>query len=184
MSETLVAKRYAEALYELGSATGTLKDVDEDVAALSETIDGSRELANFLRSPIISREKKGRTVKSLFAGRLTETTLRFLDLLVVKRREDIVRPILAAYRDLRDGQLGIAGALARSAQPLSEADGEHVRVSLERITGRKIRLTTEADRRLIGGLIVRIGDTVYDGSVRHKLDHLRNQFVVGSGRVR
>ena len=183
MSEILVARRYANALYEQANAIGAVEEVDEDVAALLESLAGSRALVNFFRSPIISREKKSVTVKSLFEGRLGETTLRFLDLLVGKRREAILRAILSAYGDLRDDQLGIAGALARSAHPLSDVDRENVRESLARLTGRKIRLKTEADGYLIGGLIVRIGDTVYDGSVRHKLNHLRDQFALGSHRT-
>lgn len=180
MSDILVARRYAEALYDFAASGGTVDDVDADVGTLVAALEDSRELANFFASPIISREKKSVVVRSLFEGKVSKATLRFLSLLVDKRRENILGPILSAYQSLRDRQLGVARAAARSATPLGNDERADVRTALERLTGMKIRLQSETDESLIGGVIVRIGDTVYDGSLRNKLNHLKEQFVSGS----
>ena len=180
MSDILVAKRYAEALYEYALSGGTVQAVDEDITALITSLEASSELTVFFASPIISREKKRSIVGILFRERVHAATLRFLEQLVDKRRENIIRDILSAYQELRDGQLGVARAVARSASPITEEEVADVRRTLERMTGKTVRLETEVDKNLIGGLVVQIGDTVYDGSVRNKLNHLKEQFVAGS----
>ncbi len=183
MSDILVARRYAEALYDFAKASGTVAEVDQDVSSLGAALEESRELVNFFASPIISREKKAQVVRSLFEGRLSSTALRFLSQLVDKRRENILADILAAYQTLRDGQLGVARAVARSASTLAEDERANVQTALERLSGMKIRLQSETDESLIGGVVVRIGDTVYDGSLRNKLNHLKDQFMSGSFRT-
>lgn len=183
MSDILVARRYAEALYDFAESSGTVESVDADVSALGTILKQSRELANFFASPIVSREKKAVVVRSLFEDKVSKTTLRFLSQLVDKRRENILGEILEAYQTLRDRQLGVARAVARSAAPLADDERADVRTALERLTGMKIRLQSETDESLIGGVIVRIGDTVYDGSLRNKLNHLKEQFVSGSFRT-
>ena len=115
MSDILVARRYAEALYDFAESRGSVEDVDADVASLGSVLKDSRELVNFFASPIISRENKSVVVRSLFEGKISKTTLRFLSQLVDKRRENILGEILEAYQNLRDRQLGVARAVARSA---------------------------------------------------------------------
>lgn len=182
MSYAPVAKRYAEALFEAASGVAAVEAVDVDIDVIRASLKASRDLRLFFQSPIISREKKTDVARALFRERLSPTSLRFLELLVDKQREDILEEILAAYQVLRDGMLGVAEATARTAQPLGEEDESAVRASLAKITGQKIRLSAEVDPSLIGGMVVRIGDTVFDGSVRHKLQHLREQFKTGAFR--
>lgn len=183
MSQTLVARRYAKALSDLAKSNDSVDQVDGDVEGLVELLKSSRELSNFFRSPIISRDQKASVLDGLFGTRLGKSTLRFLRLLVAKRREDILSSVLAEYRHLRDKQQDIERATTRSAQPLPDAQLTVIQSSLERMTGNTVRLEFETDASLIGGLVVQIGDTVYDGSVRNKLNQLRDQFAAGSHRI-
>jgi F-type H+-transporting ATPase subunit delta len=183
MSDILVARRYANALHNSAQATGQLEEVDRDVDLIRSSLDASRELVRFFESPIVSRERKARVVQSLFASRVSETTLRFLDLLIQKRRENIFPQMVVAYRLLRDEQLGVVGAAVRSAVPMTDEEEQRIGTALESWTGMKVNLNARSDARLIGGVIVRIGDTVYDGSVRNKLEHLREQFTSGAIRT-
>lgn len=182
MSDFLVAKRYAQALHAAAEAAGDLQAVDADVELISSSLTASRELVLFFESPVVSRERKARVVKELFGGRLSVTTMSFLDLLVQKRREDIFPEMVLAYRRLRDEQLGIVRVTLRSAEPVSDAEKDRIARALASWTGDKIRIQAVHDDTLIGGLLIRIGDTVYDGSVRNKLEHLREQFAAGSFR--
>ena len=182
MSDILVAKRYAQALHDAAEAVGQLDDVDADVELIRASLESSRELVLLFESPVVSRERKARVVKVLFEDRLSSTTLGFLDLLVQKRRENIFPQMVLAYRRLRDDQMGIVGVTIRSAQPVSDDERNRIARALESWTGGKISVQADHDAALIGGLLVRIGDTVYDGSVRNKLEHLREQFAAGSFR--
>jgi len=180
MSEITIARRYAQALYEEAEQHQCTERVDEDVAAIATGLDDSRDLVRFFESPVISREKKASIVQSLFAERLQSVTLHFLQLLVEKRRENIFPVIVSAYRSLRDDQQGIAEAFVRTAQAMSEAEEQSIADALETLTGRRIRLQIEVDPELIGGIVIRVGDTVYDGSVVQQLRSLRRRMEQGS----
>ena len=180
MSEILVAKRYAQALVDTAASADRLRAVDEDVELIRSSLQASRELVLFFESPIVSREQKSRVVKVLFEGRVSETTLDFLALLVQKRREDVFPQVVAAYRQLRDEQMGIVGVTVRTARPVDSDETQRIASALESWQGGKITIRAEHEPALIGGLQIRVGDTVYDGSVRNKLEHLREQFTAGS----
>ena len=183
MSDRTVARRYAGALYEEADQQGIVENIDEDIALIRKSLDGSRELHNFFDSPVIGREKKERIVRELFAERVESLMLHFLLLLVRKKREMLVPDIARAYRLLRDEQLEITEALVRVPRALGDQEREHLKDKLEAMTGRQVRLQVHEDADLVGGLVVRIGDTVYDGSVQHQLETLRErmeQHVLGN----
>jgi len=137
-------------------------------------------LIRFFESPVISREKKAAIVKTLFAERLQPIMLHFLLLLVEKRREYIFPLIVTAYQSLRDEHMGVSEAHIRSAKTMSEAEQKNVTTALEALTGRRIRLQVEVVPDLIGGIVIRVGDTVYDGSVVQQLRSLRHRMERGS----
>ena len=174
-----VARRYARALYEEAERTSKLDAVDDDVELIRASLENARELRDFFKSPIISREKKEVVVTELFENRVDALTLRFLKLLIAKQRETIFPEIVVSYRDMRDAHLGIVRAKARVATPLSEPDRKQLVNALERMTDKNVRLEIEQDPDLLGGVVIRIGDTVYDGSVRHHLERLREQMETG-----
>jgi F-type H+-transporting ATPase subunit delta len=157
-----------------------MQRVDEDIALISDGLTNSRELENFFESPIISREKKSKVIKSLFRESVAPVTMRFLDLLVEKRREVIFSSIAMSYRELRDKQSGITSVTARVAHSLSDEDRETLVGSLEQLTGKKVRLSMSVDESIVGGMVVRVGDTVYDGSVVNQLATLRERLESGS----
>lgn len=175
MSQRTVARRYAGALYEEADATGVLDAVDDDVLMLIETLESNGELARFFESPVIPEEKKDAVVRELLSDRVEKLTLRFLRLLIRKDRETMTKPILDQYQALRDEHRGIVDAEVTVARPLEDEDREALNEALEEKTGKTIRLHVEEDADLIGGLIVRIGDRVFDASVRNKLTNLHDR---------
>jgi F-type H+-transporting ATPase subunit delta len=174
---TPVARRYALALYEEARARGVAEEVDAGVRALGEALDGSRDLRAALTSPVVPRAKKEAVIDRLFADRLPTLVVQFLRLLVRKEREDVVPEIVAAYNRLRDEREGVVEARVRAARPLSADEAEALRRSLEARSGKSVRLRLDVDPALIGGLVVRLGDRVFDGSLRHQLGLLREQLV-------
>ncbi len=175
MTPLTVARRYAQALYQEAEREGKTTQVDEDVALLLETFEGSRQLVSLFESPIVSRERKEAVIRKLFEARVQPLTFRFLLLLLEKNREDAFPAAVRAYRALRDEHLNIAEATVRAALPLSKDEEAKLVRSLEQMTGKRIRIRIEQDESLIGGAVIRVGDTVYDGSVRHQLETLRER---------
>ena len=175
MSDAIVARRYAQALYQEAEATDKAEKVDEEMVSLQESLDASRELDQFFRSPVISRDKKDAVIGKLFDGKVDDLIVRLMRLLVQKGREDILPNVIRQYADLRDERLGQVEALVKSAMPMEYDETEDLRRALEAKTGQKVRLRIEVEPDLIGGVVVRIGDRVYDGSVQHQLETLRDQ---------
>ena len=171
----LAARRYALALTQEAAQTGQTDAVDADVTFLGETLDASRELRLFFQSPVVSRDKKENVLTSLFAERVSPLTMRFLHLLVSKQREALIPDVVEAVRRLRDTTSGTVEAHVRTAKPLSESETADLKRSLETRSGQTVRMTVAVQPDLIGGLVVRVGDVVYDRSVRHQLETLREQ---------
>ncbi len=180
MSEITISRRYAQALGERAAQAGVTDRVDQDISLIGESLKGSRELVGIFESPIVSREKKADVFRSLFAGKIDDVTLRFLEVLVEKRREDLFPVIVGAYQELRDKELGVLGVSARTALALSPEDEKALASSLEKLTGKKIRLSTKVDASLLGGIVIRVGDTVYDASVSNQLATLRVRLEKGA----
>lgn len=171
-----VARRYALALYGEAQDKNAVDRIDEDMAVLGETLSGSRDLVAFFESPVVAREKKEAVVGRLFDGKVSDVTLRFLRLLVEKEREDMIVAITDAYGTLRDERIGIVEAHVKTARPLGYDETQELEKALEARTGKQVRMKMDVEPSLIGGLVVRIGDQVYDRSVQHQLDQLRDQF--------
>ena len=176
MSDSLVAKRYAKALHETGARAGKTQRVDEDIALVAETLKGSRDLRLLFQSPIVSRERKSAVVNALFGEHVDRLTLDFVTMLVTKGREGVFAQIAEAYQSLRDEESGVVAATAKTPVAISAESEAGLRRSLEQKIGKKIRLGFETDASLLGGLVVRVGDIVYDGSVSNRLSKLREQF--------
>lgn len=176
MSEQTVLRRYANALYQEAEHQDCIEAVDEDVDLLRQTLEETHEFARLVESPAIPQDKKKDIFRALLEERVHALTLRFLELLVDKDRETLLPSLLDTYRDLRDDMMNIVEVQARTPEPLSEAEREKLVQRLKAMTGKDIRLEVSENPSLIGGLVIRIGDRVYDGSVRQKLENLRDSW--------
>jgi len=176
MSQRTVARRYATALCQEADATGVLEAVDDDVMMLRKSIEETGPLARFFESPVIPGGKKEAVLQSLLKDRVAPLLLRFLRLLVRKDRETMTKRILDAYQSLRDEQRGIVDAHVTVARPIGEDARDALVDALEAHTGQSIRLHVAEEPDLLGGAVIRIGDQVFDGSVRNKLAALHDRF--------
>lgn len=175
MSQRTIARRYATALYQEADEAGVLDAVDDDVLMLRRSLESNRQLSNVFVSPVISREKKDAIVQELLKDRVEPLLVQFLRLLIEKDRETITKAVLDRYQDLRDEHRDIVDATVRVARPLTEDDREALTAALEKKTGQSVRLHVEEEPELIGGLMIRIGDRVYDASVRNQLSNLHSR---------
>lgn len=170
-----VARRYAQALYQDALQNKCVERVDEDVQMIQESIEGSPELNRFFLDPILTAGKKNKVVDALFEGKVHATTHALLKLMVSKGRENLFTQVASSYKEMRDEQQGIVEAEVKAALPLSAEDEKKIASGVEQLTGKKVRLKAIIDASILGGLIIRVGDTVYDGSVLHQLSTLRGR---------
>ncbi|PIQ61656.1 MAG: ATP synthase F1 subunit delta [Bacteroidetes bacterium CG12_big_fil_rev_8_21_14_0_65_60_17] len=175
MSQTTVFRRYAQALLSEAADTDRADVIDADVAVLREALVQSRELRWVFESPIISRDRKRAVVRSVFDGKVSGLMLRFALLLVDKKREPLMDDILDAYHTLRNAQLGITDIEVRTPFELSADDEKTLSEALQKKTGGRVRLDIQLSPELIGGMVIRIGDQVHDGSAVNQLATLRER---------
>lgn len=171
-----VAQRYAAALADVVLKENLADFAKSDLAAFSDAFYSSADLRNFLESPAIGEQAKQKAIEEL-AGKmgLCAPVRNFVRLIVKQRRTEMVREMQAAFQAELNARLGIAEAEATSAQPLNDEQKNKLTQAIERRTGKKIEARFSEDSALLGGAVVRVGSTVYDGSVREQLTRLREQ---------
>lgn len=169
-----VGRRYAKALFELGREQNATEQVLRDVGGLRAAWLESAELRELVKNPVVPRPAVRATMDALLerlgSSRLFRNTVQ---LLVDRGRLPFLDDILDAYEELSEAEAGSVRAEVTSAKPLSEAYYERLREKLERVTGRQIVLVRNEDPSLIGGVVTRIGDRVFDGSISNGLSELR-----------
>lgn len=177
MREEIVARRYAAALFTQALRNGVLDDQSADLSAAANLIAANGQFTALLNQPLVTEARKKKAINQALTGKVQAPTLAFLGLLVDKRRIGILPEIEAEFRRLVREQNRVASATAVSATPLTPDQLAALEKSLEARTGKDIELTTEVDPSLIGGVLIRLGDTILDGSVRGNLDRLREQLL-------
>lgn len=177
MREESVSRRYAAALFNQAKAAGTLKETAADLAHVAETLVGNVALGRMIGHPLVAVNKKKAVLTEAFSTKISAATLGFLNLLADKRRTSLLGDAKQGFDELLRAHNNIVAATATTAVPLSAAQLADLEKALEKRTGKDIELTVSVDPSLMGGILVRIGDTVLDGTVRGKLDRLREQLL-------
>jgi F-type H+-transporting ATPase subunit delta len=168
------AKRYAKAVFDLASEAGELDKITDEFRAISALVDGHAELKLALTNPLVDPAQRKALIKTILDRlNVSQLTKNAVLLITDHRRSDVLGQIAVELARLSHEKAGRIQAEVISAQPLSEAQYQRVSAALEKWTGRKISLTRKVDANLIGGVVVRVGDRVFDGSVATRLRELR-----------
>jgi F-type H+-transporting ATPase subunit delta len=175
-NETIVAKRYAKALFELAKEKNEVSQVEADLQAIVSSIQSNADLQKLLSHPNIDASKKTELLNTLFLGKVSDAVLNTVCLLVERRRENILVELLSDYVKIANEALGQAKAIVSSPIALSPEELQHIAASFSQLTGKKIQVQQVIDPSLLGGIQVRIGDRLYDGSLSGKLQRLQASF--------
>ena len=175
MNAPEVVRRYAVTLLEAADETGATEAVQRDVEGSVETLRQSAELTEFFANPLIGAEAQARALRQLFAGKVQELTSNFLQLMGTRGRAAIIGAALEGFIELIAEREGVVGAEVSSAVELSSEQRQNLQARLESYTGRKVRLEIQVDASVRGGVIARVGDTVFDGSLNTHLERLRQR---------
>jgi F-type H+-transporting ATPase subunit delta len=171
-----VAERYAAALADVALERKSGEAVRKDLAAFVETFLASVDLRNALESPAVDGAVKNKVITAIAAKMgLNDAVRNFICLIVDHRRTHLFHEILQVFGTELNKRLGIAEAEVTTARALSDAEKKELLSVLQRRTGKKIEARFAEDANLLAGAVVRVGSTVYDGSVREQLNRLREQ---------
>lgn len=168
-----LALRYAEALFELASEKQALDSVEKELALVEETLAAYGELATLLYHPQVPLAAKKETITRVFGPQVADFVRNFLLLLVDKRRETALPAIIKEYRALANEARNIAEAEVTTAMPLAEGEKTALAAKLSAATGKNVILKTHVDERIVGGVVVKIGSKLIDGSVVRQLEALK-----------
>jgi len=169
-----IAKRYARALFEIARDENTLEQTYNELRMFSAVLEENENLQEFLANPIFDLpDKKAVVVEILDKINISIMAANFLKLLVDKRRIDILPDVEASYLRYIDDVLNKARVSVKTAFPLSEDLSDQIKNQLENLTGKTVEVAIEEDPSLVGGIVVGIGDTLYDGSIRAQLANIR-----------
>jgi F-type H+-transporting ATPase subunit delta len=173
-----VARTYAQALLNAAEKRGQAREVLEELESLvHDVFPAMPVLEGLLASRAISRRRKPPVIRSAFQGRASDVFLNFLLVLNDHERLDLVRPILSAYRQLYEERTGQVRVRVRSAVPLPDDQRQHLVERLRAAFAREPILEARVEPDLLGGLVVQVGDWLYDASVRSRLAQIRNQLI-------
>ncbi len=177
MKDIRVAKRYAAALFSIAKRDGTLDAVAQDLTLMERFTKEVPYLRAVLMQPLVTDERKYKVADDAFGDRVTAVSLNFLKLLIRKRREDLLDECIRDFRLLLAEHNNTIDAHATTAVPMPSDQQTRLVQSLEHLTGKTVHLTTDLDTSLIGGVVVRLGDNIIDGSVRGRLQRLEQQLL-------
>ena len=175
MKDVSVASRYARALFIITERRGETVGALTDLKSVRDLLAPGGPAANFLASPQVRLPDKRALLDKVLEGRALRVVATFADLLLRKKRLNLLDSITGEYEALVERAQGIRRAHVVSAVPLDESERSRLHATLERYTQSKVNLTSEVDASVLGGALVRIGDRVVDRTVRTLLEAITAQ---------
>ena len=182
MRDTTIARNYAQALLALARKADDLAAWGRMIDDVASAIERDDRLRRFLEAPQISADQKNAVLSKAFEDRAPRLFLRYLQRLVKNRRQMLIPEIATEYRDLVDEVEGRVHAQVTLAKPVDEEQRAVIARYLTDTLGRPVVPQVRINPNILGGIVVRIGDRVMDGSVRRRLGILRNRMIARVGR--
>ncbi|HEX3149703.1 MAG TPA: ATP synthase F1 subunit delta [Gemmataceae bacterium] len=180
-SERRVARVYAEALLDVASERGIADEIGQELDSLvREVFNGAPEVEATLGSPVVKRSVKTPLLATVFKDKVSELLFNFLNVLNSKDRLSLVRNVAAGYRDLLDQRAKRLRVRVKSAVPLTDGQTEQLKQTIGQATGLDPVVSAQIDPALLGGMIVQVGDQVFDSSVSYQIESIRNQLLARS----
>jgi F-type H+-transporting ATPase subunit delta len=165
---------YAEALFRVARAEGNLGEVEDELFRFSQTLQGSDELRDTLTDPAIPASRRQQVIEDLLGGRATGTTTALVSMVVGTGRARELPHIIRQLVDMSAAEANKEVAEVRSAVPLTDDQRTRLAEALGKATGKQVEVKVVVDPSVMGGIVAQVGDTVIDGSVRSRLDKLKN----------
>ncbi|MBV9879529.1 MAG: F0F1 ATP synthase subunit delta [Gemmatirosa sp.] len=182
MRDSTIARNYAEVLLTLARRADDPTGWGRTLTEIADALGSDVALRNFLESPRVSAEQKSEVLAKAFQDRVPRLFVKYLQTLVAKGRQMLLPEIATEYRNLLDEAEGRVHAQVTFARPVSDEQRDAVAQGLSRTLGKQVVPHVVVDPAIIGGVVVKVGDRVMDGSVRRRLRLLRDRMVYGAPR--
>lgn len=166
-------RRYALALYEVAEEKNKVDEYINDLRQICDLIENNEDFYEVVKHPQISTKNKKRTFINIFKGKIDEELLSFLLILIEKDRILYLREKLNQMEKISLERKNILSAVVKTAVPLLESEFNALKEKLEKQYNKKIIMTTEIDKSLLGGVYVRVGNDVIDGTIKSKLEEMK-----------
>ncbi|WP_010648357.1 F0F1 ATP synthase subunit delta [Oceanobacillus massiliensis] len=177
MSEAIVAKRYADALFQLGKEKNSLEQYADEFRVVREVFKNNKQLVTILKHPKIDNVKKKQFISEVFQG-VHIDVVNTIKLVVERHRTDAIPSIINHFIQLVNDAKGIAEATVYSVRELSDSEKQQLQLSFSKRLGKtSINLLNVVDPSVIGGVKIRVGNTIYDGTVSGKLNRISRKIV-------
>ncbi|MEO7108939.1 MAG: ATP synthase F1 subunit delta [Polyangiaceae bacterium] len=173
-----IARRYATALVEIGAEENSLDQIVEQVSLIAQTYEQNADLRKALENPLVHHDAKVAVLNDIAAGLgLSPTVKNTLLFMADRRRLSVLPGVAQRLREMNDLRRGIVRAEVVTAAPLSDEYYSRLQAQLEKMTGKRVVLDKRQDESIIAGVVTRIGDTIYDGSLKSRLQEIKNNLL-------
>ena len=167
---------YAQALFSVAEAEGNLEDVEDELFRFGKIVEAQPDLRESLTDPSLPADRKKAVVRELLGNKASAQTVSLVGFVVDQGRGKDIARITEAMAELAAGRRHRAVAEVRTAVPLDAERRQRLVEALSKATGRDVEVKTVVDASVIGGVVTRVGDLVFDGTIRRKLEMAREQF--------
>ena len=177
MRDETVARNYAETLFELASRNESIQEYGDALGMVAGLLEDDSRFRTFVETPRIDDENKKDVIRKVFRDKTPKQVINFVLITIDKRRQTLLREISEEYSLLLDNHLGREHVEVTVARPLDDTTANVVSEQLSKMLGRQAIPHIRVKPEILGGLVVRTGDMIYDGSVRRRLEGLRRRLL-------
>jgi len=171
----LVSKTYAKALFELAVEGQMVDQILAEYEFVKDSFDEFPEFLEIVKSPKIQVDEKIKILEETFGEKVSDTLINFFKILVDKKRSNVIRDVYDDFSVFVNEEKGLVVARVESVIPLEANEIEALEAKLSKVTGKTVTIDNVINPDIMGGLVVKVGDKVVDGSVKHKLENLKHE---------
>ena len=171
----VIANRYAEALFQIGEEENKIDNLYNELKEVSSLMNTNKDLNNVMKSPLVSKKEKIQLIDTLFAGKVDNDLKNFLKILIEKGRITSINAIGETYKELLNEKNNILEGYVISAVPMNDEKIKELETELSKKYNKNVTLENKVDKSVLGGVLVRLGNTEIDGTIKTRLNGLKNQ---------
>lgn len=171
----IIANRYAEALFQLSEDDNITKEIYNELHNVVDIVKSNKDLDNVLKSPLVAKSEKVQLIEALFNNKINNNLKNFLKILVEKGRISSLKSIELTFKQLLNEKNNVIEGTVISAIPLTGEKVKELEKTLSKKYNKNVTLENEVDESILGGVLVRLGNTQIDGSVKTRLNNIKDQ---------
>lgn len=169
----LVSKTYSEALFEVALEENKMDLFLDELSFVLETFEIHGDFYELFKTPLVKVDEKKEVIEKVFGDKLSKEMNNFLKIIIDKRRGHFIEQIKWSYEDMVNKHKGIVKAVAITAVPLKKEDKMILQNKLSSLTGKTVNLSNEIEESVVGGILIKIGDKVIDGTIKSRLEEMK-----------